>query len=342
MAQGDASGLYWALPTQATANALYGRLSMSYRKLFEDAPTQPSLALAHGSVDLHKEFNQSLTRPADPLFRPSMDETAGAPENPYGTGEEQETASALCAQWLASDRRRSLLADVGVGTVDQALLAALPIKFQSLRLAALSEHVLIVDEAHSYDKYTTRLLKQVLGFQAALGGSAIILSATLTSAAKNELLTAFAEGAGWVKRNRCETVKSGTPEFPLASLLSAPAAKASYRLAEKVLPALRGTRRDLAVTQLENAEAAVASLVSHARAGRCAVWIRNTVQDAIDGADALRGAAPEITPWLFHSRFALADRAAIERHVIENFGKDGENRHSAHRRAWAAFSSRRK
>ena len=50
-------------------------------------------------------------------------------------------------------------------------------------------------------------------------------------------------------------------------------------------------------------------------------WIRNTVQDAIDGAEALSKAAPELDARLFHARFTLADRAAIEREVVDGFGK---------------------
>jgi CRISPR-associated endonuclease/helicase Cas3 len=203
--------------------------------------------------------------------------------------------------WLASDRRRSLLADIGVGTVDQALLAALPVKFQSLRLTALSDRILVVDEAHSYDAYTTRLLRQLLTFQAALGGSAIVLSATLTTKTKNELLTAFASAAGWVKPHWCEKAESRTDVFPLASLLGAPETRGSYPPGETPPMPMRGTRRDLKVKRLDNAQAVVSSLIEHARAGRCAVWIRNTVQDAIDGADAFSGAAPELAPRLFHA-----------------------------------------
>ena len=176
IAHGKASGVYWALPTQATANALYQRLSRSYRRLFADGDTIPSLALAHASTDLQKDYQASI-------FKEGLTEAAGHTELDYGSDDEN-TASAQCAEWLATDRRRSLLADIGVGTVDQALLAALPVKFQSLRLAALSDRVLVVDEAHSYDAYTTRLLKQLLAFHAALGGSAIVLSATLTSKTK--------------------------------------------------------------------------------------------------------------------------------------------------------------
>ncbi len=312
MSEGHASGLYWALPTQATANALYGRLKESYRNLFGNDGPAPSLALAHASTDLEDDFMKSR-------FTPALKEGTGRMEGPYkGDG---DTASALCAEWLASDRRRSLLADAGVGTIDQALLAGLPVKFQSLRLAALAGHVLVVDEAHSYDNYTTRLLKQLLAFQASLGGSAIVLSATLTTTTKQELMQAFAEGTGWVRKNYGERVTSATDDFPLASLLSAPPASGSYSPSERSLKPSRGTRRDLPVARLANENAAVASLLCHAQAGRTAVWIRNTVQDAIDGAEALAKAADGIEPWLFHARFALGDRAAIEKRVIDTFGK---------------------
>ena len=62
-------------------------------------------------------------------------------------------AEAECSAWIADNRRRSFLAQIGVGTVDQALLAVLPSSFQSIRLAGLMQRVLIVDEAHAYDAY---------------------------------------------------------------------------------------------------------------------------------------------------------------------------------------------
>jgi len=94
-------------------------------------------------------------------------------------------------------RRRSaqgIPADVGIGTIDQAFLAELPAKYQSLRLLGLAQRVLIVDEAHAYDAYMERELERLLQFQAALGGSAIVLSATLPRAVRQPLATAFAKG----------------------------------------------------------------------------------------------------------------------------------------------------
>lgn len=54
----------------------------------------------------------------------------------------------VCGDWLAVSRRRALLADIGVRTIDQALLAVLPTRFATLRNWGLSRKVLIVDEAH--------------------------------------------------------------------------------------------------------------------------------------------------------------------------------------------------
>ncbi len=46
-----ASGIYFGLPTMATANAMYERLGEVYRQLYDDQ-TNPSLILAHGGRNL--------------------------------------------------------------------------------------------------------------------------------------------------------------------------------------------------------------------------------------------------------------------------------------------------
>src|SRR5262249_9039299 len=129
---GRADGLYFALPTMATANAMYDRLAASYRRLFADGST-PSLVLAHGKRRLHNGFADSIL------------ESEERQPQPY-----DEDAVAACAMWIADDRRKAFLAHVGIGTVDQALLGVLPSRHQSLRLWGLSDRVLVIDEAHAY------------------------------------------------------------------------------------------------------------------------------------------------------------------------------------------------
>lgn len=307
MASGAAEGLYWALPTMATADALYKRMSAGYQRLFADA-RDASLVLAHSASAFNDIFAKSIFEPC-----------AAASPRYNGSGEtrgEQDanvTASAACARWLADDRRKTFLADVGVGTIDQALLGVLPSKHQALRLAALSRRTLIVDEAHSYDPYMTKLLERLLEFQGALGGSVIVMSATLTKEARDRFASAFAMGAGWEKFTIKET------GFPLATVISA-----ARPPLERTLAPGRGTRRDLAVRRLDGEAEAVEVLAEAAAKGQAAVWIRNTVQDALDAYEKVQALLPDAQVDLFHARFALCDRLDIERRVLDSFGKDSE------------------
>lgn len=294
-----ARGLYVALPSMATANAMYDRLSRVYRRLFE-CDERPSLALAHARDRMHEGFRDSVLS------------LGGVPSNE--TEEVAETtgdaAGAACAAWLADSRRKAFLADVGVGTIDQALLAVLPAKHQSLRLFGLKDRVLVVDEAHAYDAYMGQELQRLLEFHAALGGSAIVLSATLPQKTRSNLASAFARGLG----------RDGTPpirnDYPLVTLVG------RKRDLEVPSDARPGLGRELRVTRLGSATEAVQRAVAAAGTGAAVAWIRNTVDDAIEGVTLIRERRAKAD--LFHARFALADRLAIEKRVVDRFGKDGE------------------
>ena len=57
-----------------------------------------------------------------------------------------------------------------------------------------------------------------------------------------------------------------------------------------------------------------------ARAGLAVAWVRNVVADAVEGHTAIRTAG--IAANLFHARFAMGDRLAIEAAVMERFGRE--------------------
>lgn len=299
MQAGQAEGLYWALPTMATADSLHLRLARAYRALFLGGA--PSLVLTHGASDLNAAFLASIAGP-------------GAPGEAYPAGEDaaigDAPASASCAAWIADDRRTAFLAEVGVGTIDQALLAALPVKHQSLRLAALARRVLVVDEAHAFDEYQGRLLEALLAFQAALGGSAIVLSATLPLDRRARFAAAYAKGAGRPVADR------GEAAFPLATTISA------GQVQHAPMMSSRGTRRDLPVRRLDKEEDADSVLTAAVAEDACAAWVRNTVQDAIDTAARLRETTGREV-MLFHARFALGDRLRRQDEVLARFGKGG-------------------
>ena len=298
MAVGRAEGVFVALPTMATANAMYDRLAAAYRRLFAD-DARPSLVLAHGRRDDHAGFQNSILADAA-VAGTAADDPADEP------------ASAQCAAWLADDRRRAFLAHVGVGTIDQALLAVLPTRHAPLRLLGLHRRVLIVDEAHAYDAYMGEELRRLMTFQAGLGGSTIILSATLPQQVRAGLAGAFAAGRGAKGPPLAEQA------YPLITVLRDDAAE------EHPCPGRERLARSVAVTRLAGIEEALERVVTAAQAGAAVAWLRNAVDDAVEAHAAL--AARGVAATLFHARFAIGDRQTVESDVLRRFGKDSEAR----------------
>ena len=138
-AAGLGNGVYIALPTMATADAMFDRLrdKQVHLRFFKEG--SPSLVLAHSADRLKLAL-----------------EEANRQDSGYGD-HEVASASKQCAEWLSDNRKKALLGDFGVGTIDQALLAVLSARHQSLRLLGLSTKVLIVDEVHACDAYMGEL-----------------------------------------------------------------------------------------------------------------------------------------------------------------------------------------
>lgn len=298
LAMGQVAGVFLALPTMATANAMFGRLADAYRGLFA-AEARPSLALAHARAALDPRFAAAISAEAGPKGR--------RPADPA-----DEPAEAHCAAWLAQDRRRALLAQVGAGTLDQALLAVLPVRHAALRLRGLTGKVLIIDEVHAFDAYMREEIRTLLEFHAALGGSVVLLSATLPRAIRQSLVDAFRKGLG------ARPQPLVCHDYPLATLADAEG------VTEHPCAPRAGLPRRVKVTRLPDAEASIMRIVSAAEAGAAVAWVRNTVDDAIAGAEALRTRG--VTVLLFHARFAMADRLAIEAEVMARFGLKGDKR----------------
>jgi CRISPR-associated endonuclease/helicase Cas3 len=298
IAKKRADGLFFALPTMATANAMYERLGATYRRLFDDG-SEPSLVLAHGKRSLHDGFRTSILTPSQ-----APDE-ASARQKPETQAD--ETASAACAAWIADDRRKSFLAHVGIGTIDQSLLAVLPTRFQSLRLWGLADRVLVIDEAHSFDSYVSRELETLLEFHAALGGSAVVLSATLSTKARQQLANAFVRGLGR------EPAAITAAEYPLSTIVDGATARSTP------VGARADISRTLTVSRIGSMEQAANYVADLSIRGAAVAWIRNAVDDAIAAKEMLEERG--LSPILLHARFAMGDRLAIEEVVQQRLGK---------------------
>lgn len=294
MKAGNGEGIYWALPSQASANSLYDRIAKYYHKLFKDGT--PSLVLAHSARDINENFQLSIKDISE-----------------YGrfTDDQDISAETFCTSFIADDRKKTFLSHVGIGTLDQALLGVLPVRHQSLRLMGLARKILIIDEAHAYDPYVNQGLVRLLKFHRWLGGSAIILSATLTKKQKIDFSRPY-YGDGFDPQD-CGIENKG---FPLVTKSANQTKTEEYKVSS-----VRGTRRDLKFERIESPQIAEAKILEIAKSGDCVIYIRNSVREATESFERLRQVHNKTQ--LFHSRFCLGDRNEIETDILKRFGKTG-------------------
>lgn len=319
MAADLADGFLFALPTQATANSMYKRLATLTDNLFITDQKRPSLMLAHGARSLNDMFLQSVGLDHISTKRGSPDDQAAEP---------------VCNAWFADNRKKALLAPAGACTLDQALLGILPAKHQSLRLFGLGRNVLIADEIHAYDPYTTGLLETLLTFHAARGGSAVLLSATLPARIRDKFTKAFEEGAQPPRcspsiRRQKEIMQDKASDtfraYPAAWL-----SNVSMQSRPAKITAAPWSSREVNIEHTSSQTDVIDSLAKASRSGACCCYICNTVDDALDAYETLRNhpAVDKEKMELFHARFCLGDRLPIEERIVSRFGKtrDGESK----------------
>ena len=295
LARGDVDGFFFALPTTATANSMFERMEIAYRRLYAD-DARPWLVLSHGSRQQSPGFRRTVRIGPEGTVSPRTGDSDYSP--------------AECSAWIADNRKKSLLANVGVGTIDQALMAALPFRHQSLRLLGLATHVLIVDEVHSYDHYMHIILMNLLKFQAALGGSAILLSATLPLRMRNELVEAFSEGLA-----QKTAVPLQSMQYPLITVCTGNGT-------QEIAPDTSDGRPLTYTIHPLATEQEVHDIIrGKADSGKCVCWVRNTVSDAIASYRTICTMIDTDHVLLFHARFIAADRERIERDILSRFGK---------------------
>ena len=114
-------GLFFGLPTQATANGIFGRLLAWAEGQSEGASL--GVRLAHGMAELNDDYRA--------LFR--------------GRATTEEDEGGVTAHPWFDGRKQALLADFVIGTVDQLLMAALKQKHVMLRHLGLAGKVVVID-----------------------------------------------------------------------------------------------------------------------------------------------------------------------------------------------------
>jgi len=300
LALGLADSIVFALPTQATANAMLKRLEKAAPLLFAN---QTNVVLAHGRAKYEQNFI-NLKQACHPH-----------------TAQGQEEAWVQCGNWLAQSRKRVFLGQIGVCTVDQVLVSVLPVKHKFVRGFGIGRSVLIIDEVHAYDSYMYGLLDAVLEQQRLGGGSAILLSATLPFHQKAQLAKAWG----------CELAVANQA-YPLISHCSA-GQTALFDLAEQPdqQPEPTSVQLELIKTpHLLPDEDFILRLLDAVVRGAQVCLVCNLVavaqrlyQHVLDRIEQDQRLS-EDQLLLFHSRFIFADRQKKEQAVLNLFGAQPE------------------
>lgn len=310
-------GMYLALPTMATSNQMFTRVAAFLAGRYPAG--RVNLQLLHGHAALSAEFEE-LRRNGLRIF--DLQDVSGP------AGSDGAPASVVAAEWFTA-RKRGLLAPFGVGTVDQALLTVLQVRHGFVRLYGLSGKTVVIDEVHAYDTYMTTLLERLLAWLGALGTPVVLLSATLPRARAEQLLRAYADGAGWELPALPASTRYPRLAWTTAGgsgtqgITASPLATRRLRVAwiNGALPGGDGAPFPLG----ERLAAALAG-------GGCAAVICNTVRRAQQVYRALTplfpgladDGAPELD--LLHARYLFKDRERRERRVLGRFGKEAGSR----------------
>ena len=284
-AKWGAGGLFFGLPTQATANGIFGRLTTWAQTQSED--TVHSIRLAHGMAELNEDYRELF--PGRALVEKDIPEE-GVYVHPWFQGHKQ-----------------ALLADFVIGTVDQLLLVALKQRHLMLRHLGVAGKVVVIDEVHACDAYMDTYLDRALSWLGRYHVPVILLSATLPAQRRGELVAAYL-GAKTVERELFSN-----RGYPLLTWSSGTAVQ------QRVV-ALSTKQRQVALHTAT--EDALPHLLEDALAeGGCAGIIVNTVKKAQALARQLQERMKDFQVFLFHAQFLMPDRAERERILLERLGK---------------------
>lgn len=277
-------GMYVALPTQATGNAMFTR-AVEFLRAF-GSTEGCDIQLVHAGAAINDGFA---------AMRAVCDINRSA------------AAGVAASEWFTK-RKRPLLSPYGAGTIDQAILAAMRVPHHFVRLFGLGNKTIVLDEVHAYDAYTGGLIEGLLTFLRGLGCSVVLMSATLPKERRQSLLVAWSVGAH-------APLAEGSTPYPRITVIDADGERQrTFDAREQEPVALSGCGESLDT---------IADLaVDRVRLGGCGAVVVNTVARAQSLYRMLCSRLPDDAQViLFHARFPGDERKAREIQVLAMLGK---------------------
>ena len=304
---GLVDGLYFALPTRSAASQIHKRVTDFVRSMFPAGRIPEPVLAVPGYLRAGAAAGRHL-----PHYEVRWDDQYGA-DDPV-----------VKRRWAAESAKRYLAAQIAVGTVDQAMMAALQVRHAHMRAACLARNLLVVDEVHASDQYMRVVLEGLLDAHAGAGGYACLMSATLGSVARQRFAARGRLGGG-DGISLQEALEVG---YPAITRRGAEGERA-------VAVGESGRSKAVRVETLPAMEAFAAAAdrgLEAARAGAKVLIVRNTVGFAVRTQQALEErAAPGERQLLFgvdgvltlhHGRFAADDRRRLDAAVEAQIGKE--------------------
>ncbi|SDH49980.1 CRISPR-associated helicase/endonuclease Cas3 [Microbacterium sp. 77mftsu3.1] len=274
----------WGLPTRATADKMWNRIQWMYRR------TRNVGALMHAHRSLNGFYLAKNTDGPGLRYSPWATEVLG--------------------------NVKPLLSPVAVGTVDQVLLGALRQKWTPVRLLAIANAHIILDEVHLMDEYGTKLAEELLAWWGLTDTRVTMLSASLPKALVQRYADAYAgdlvelepaypahtlvSGGGEATVTEMETAREYDLDIDLRTF--------HYRQGERPDTTMASRTVELVLeARTENPTARIAVIMN--RVG--------TVQNIAD--DLLHAGLPDVTT--MHSRMSAAHRTALSADLEQVAGK---------------------
>ena len=276
------NGLFFGMPTQATANGIFPRVVNWAEKQSEEF--YHCVQLQHGNAALNETF-QKIQR---------------------GIPEEESDSGVIVHSWFC-DSKKSCLADFVVATVDQLLMLALKRRHVMLLHLGLSEKVIIIDEVHAYDAYMNQYLERTLQWLGAYHTPVILLSATLPSKRRMSLVRAY------LNQKTSNEVFEKNIAYPLLTWTD------GGKIMQKALP-YNADKKTIRISKCNNKDLIeiVRSAVSF---GGCVGIIMNTVSHAQSAAKLIQNEITD-NILLYHAQYIMPDRAAKEEILLERIGSE--------------------
>lgn len=304
------NGIYFALPSMATSDAIFSRLHSWVEHLDVPEGYRAPLFLAHSRAALNDEYRGIAP---NGTFRDlDHDEECG-------------TNIATVHEWL-SGRKKGLLATFAVGTIDQVLMLALQSRHLVLRHLGLASKVVVIDEVHATDVYMSEFLERAIEWLGAYRVPVILLSATLPPRKRATLLQAYLRGRYGADAPEVDTALLRRRDYPLIT------ASTNSGVAARTTPAPEeDATSPLTVHGLADDDSALDEMLDERLVdGGCAVIIRNTVGRAQETFTRLREHyGDDVT--LIHSRFIATARRDKEGELLRQFGAPGTQIRRPHR-----------